>query len=74
MAGRYSTPNNTYTDEYGTVDFNSIAGEPWDTASGGNIDFRVPYVGYNFNAAALQVSRHLCLRCPAGPCREAALA
>jgi hypothetical protein len=43
--------NNTYTDDYGTVDFNSIAGEPWDTASGGNIDFRVPYVGYNFNSA-----------------------
>jgi hypothetical protein len=43
--------NSTYTDSYGTVDFNSIAGEPWDTASGGNIDFRVPYVGYNFNAA-----------------------
>jgi hypothetical protein len=32
-------------------DYNSIAGEPWDTYSGGNIDFRVPYVGYNFNAA-----------------------
>jgi Carboxypeptidase regulatory-like domain len=43
--------NNTYTDSYGTVDFNSIGTEPWDTASGGNIDFRVPYVGYNFNAA-----------------------
>jgi hypothetical protein len=34
-----------------TGDYNSIAGEPWDTYSGGNIDFRVPYVGYNFNAA-----------------------
>ncbi len=34
-----------------TGDWNSIAGEPWDTYSGGNIDFRVPYVGYNFNAA-----------------------
>ena len=32
-------------------DYNSIAGEPWNTYSGGNIDFRVPYVGYNFNAA-----------------------
>jgi hypothetical protein len=42
---------NTTIDDYGSVDFNSIAGEPWNTASGGNIDFRVPYVGYNFNAA-----------------------
>ena len=32
-------------------DYNSIAGEPWNTYSGGNIDFRVPYVGYNSNAA-----------------------
>jgi len=32
-------------------DYNSIAGEPWNTYSGGNIDFRVPYVGYNYNAA-----------------------
>jgi hypothetical protein len=43
--------NSTYVDSYGTADFNSIANEPWNTASGGNIDFRVPYVGYNFNAA-----------------------
>jgi hypothetical protein len=43
--------NSTYIDGYGTADFNSIAGEPWNTASGGNIDFRVPYVGYNFNSA-----------------------
>jgi hypothetical protein len=43
--------NSTYVDGYGTTDFNSIAGEPWNTASGGNIDFRVPYVGYNFNSA-----------------------
>lgn len=31
-------------------DYAAIAGEPWNTASGGNIDFRVPYVGYNFNS------------------------
>jgi len=42
---------NTTVDYYGDADFNSIAGEPWNTASGGNIDFRVPYVGYNFNSA-----------------------
>jgi hypothetical protein len=42
---------NTTVDYYGTADFNSIAVEPWNTASGGNIDFRVPYVGYNFNSA-----------------------
>jgi hypothetical protein len=43
--------NSFSTDEYGDQDYNSIAGEPWNTYSGGNIDFRVPYVGYNFNAA-----------------------
>jgi Carboxypeptidase regulatory-like domain len=43
--------NNQFVDSYGTVDFNSIANEPWNTASGGNIDFRVPYVGYSFNSA-----------------------
>jgi Carboxypeptidase regulatory-like domain len=32
-------------------DYNSIAGEPWNTYSGGNIDFRTPFVGYNFNSA-----------------------
>jgi Carboxypeptidase regulatory-like domain len=32
-------------------DYNSIAGEPWNTADGGNADFRVPYVGYSPNAA-----------------------
>jgi hypothetical protein len=35
---------------YGS-DYNSIAGEPWNTYSGGNIDFRTPYVGYNYNSA-----------------------
>ncbi len=39
---------------YYTTDFNSIAVEPWNTASGGNIDFRVPYVGYNFNSALFE--------------------
>jgi len=32
-------------------DYEPIAGEPWNTYSGGNIDYRVPYVGYNYNAA-----------------------
>ena len=32
-------------------DYNSIANEPWNTADGGNADFRVPYVGYSPNAA-----------------------
>jgi hypothetical protein len=39
---------NSLPDKY---DYAPIAGEPWNTASGGNIDFRVPYVGYNFNSA-----------------------
>ena len=43
--------NNLYYDSYGYAQYNSIAGEPWNTYSGGNIDFRVPYVGYNYNAA-----------------------
>lgn len=32
-------------------DYNSIATEPWNTADGGNTDFRAPYVGYSPNAA-----------------------
>ncbi len=32
-------------------DWNSIASEPWNTADGGNTDFRAPYVGYSPNAA-----------------------
>jgi hypothetical protein len=34
-----------------SYDYNSIALEPWNTADGGNTDFRTPYVGYNPNAA-----------------------
>jgi hypothetical protein len=32
-------------------DYAPIANEPWNTESGGNTDFRAPYVGYNPNAA-----------------------
>lgn len=32
-------------------DYNSIATEPWNTADGGNTDFRAPYVGFSPNAA-----------------------
>jgi len=46
--------NSTVTDQYGGEDYNSIAGEPWNTYSGGNIDFRTPYVGYNFNASLFE--------------------
>jgi len=35
-------------------DYNSIAVEPWNTESGGNVDFRVPYVGYSPNAALFE--------------------
>jgi len=31
--------------------YNPISSEPWDTADGGNVDFRTPYVGYSPNAA-----------------------
>jgi Carboxypeptidase regulatory-like domain/TonB dependent receptor len=43
--------NSLATDGYGFEDYNSIAGEPWNTEDGGNTDFRVPYVGYSPNAA-----------------------
>jgi len=43
--------NNIYYDQYGYEQYQAIAGEPWNTYSGGNIDFRTPYVGYNFNSA-----------------------
>jgi hypothetical protein len=43
--------NSLYTDAYGYEDYNSIAGEPWNTEDGGNTDFRVPYVGFSPNAA-----------------------
>jgi hypothetical protein len=32
-------------------DYAAIANEPWNTADGGNTDFRAPYVGYSPNAA-----------------------
>jgi hypothetical protein len=37
-------------------DYNSIAGEPWNTEDGGNTDFRVPYVGYSPNAALFETA------------------
>jgi hypothetical protein len=38
-------------DSFNGYDYNSIAVEPWNTADGGNTDFRAPYVGYSPNAA-----------------------
>jgi len=38
---------NSTSDGY---DYDPIPGEPWNTASGGNTDFRAPYVGYNPSA------------------------
>jgi Carboxypeptidase regulatory-like domain len=43
---------NTCGDEY--CDYAPIANEPWNTQSGGNTDFRAPYVGYNPNAASFK--------------------
>ncbi|HKF47070.1 MAG TPA: carboxypeptidase regulatory-like domain-containing protein [Terracidiphilus sp.] len=43
--------NNLFTDSNGYQYYNPIAPEPWNTYSGGNTDFRSPYVGYNPNAA-----------------------
>ncbi|MGA2834443.1 MAG: carboxypeptidase regulatory-like domain-containing protein [Terracidiphilus sp.] len=39
---------NSMSDGY---DYDPIAGEPWNTADGGNTDFRAPYVGFSPNAA-----------------------
>jgi hypothetical protein len=38
---------NSMSDGY---DYDPIPTEPWNTASGGNTDFRAPYVGYNPSA------------------------
>ena len=38
-------------DSFSGYDYNSIAGEPWNTTDGGNTDFRAPFVGYSPNAA-----------------------
>jgi Carboxypeptidase regulatory-like domain/TonB dependent receptor-like, beta-barrel len=43
---------NSYGDKY--YDYNSIAGEPWNTLDGGNTDLRVPYIGYSPNAALFE--------------------
>jgi hypothetical protein len=37
-----------YADKYD--DYTPIQSEPWDTYDGGNVDVRVPYVGYNPNS------------------------
>lgn len=37
-------------------DWNSIATEPWNTADGGNTDFRAPYVGFSPNAASFEAA------------------
>jgi hypothetical protein len=43
--------NSLFTDSYGYQYYNSIQGEPWNTVDGGNTDFRVPFIGFNPNAA-----------------------
>jgi hypothetical protein len=37
-------------------DYAPIANEPWNTESGGNTDFRAPYVGFNPNMASFKTS------------------
>jgi len=37
-------------------DYAPIANEPWNTESGGNTDFRAPYVGFNPNAASFRTA------------------
>jgi len=45
---------NVCGDKY--CDYASIANEPWNTESGGNTDFRAPYVGFNPNAASFKTA------------------
>jgi hypothetical protein len=40
---------NTSADKF--HDYAPIAGEPWNSEDGGNVDFRTPYIGYSPNAA-----------------------
>ena len=40
----------------GTNKYNPISSEPYDTYDGGNVDLRVPYVGYSPNAALFEAS------------------
>ena len=40
----------------GTGIYNPISTEPYDTYSGGNVDLRVPYVGYSPNAALFEAA------------------
>ena len=65
VAGKESHPsgeNSSYGFEvlnaknYEGYDYAPIAGEPWNTESGGNTDFRAPYVGYNPNAASFKAA------------------
>jgi hypothetical protein len=37
-------------------DYDPIASEPWNTNSGGNTDFRAPYVGYNPSATTFKAA------------------
>jgi hypothetical protein len=37
-------------------DYNSIAGEPWNTEDGGNTDFRTPFVGFSPNATLFETN------------------
>jgi hypothetical protein len=46
--------SDSVADKYG--DLNAISTEPWDTADGGNVDFRTPYVGYSPNAALFKAA------------------
>jgi hypothetical protein len=43
-----------YANSFG--DYKPIGSEPWSTFDGGNVDFRVPYVGYNPNATLFETS------------------
>ena len=42
--------------KYQGYDYTPIANEPWNTESGGNTDFRAPYVGFNPNAASFKTA------------------
>ncbi len=47
--------NSLAPNTYG-ADYNSIAGEPWNTEDGGNTDMRTPYIGFSPNAALFKTT------------------
>ena len=52
----YEVLNTASPTKAGATSYNPISTEPYDTYDGGNIDLRVPYVGYSPNAALFKAA------------------